>query len=55
MVHSGFDGCDTAIISGLVINPTQIRISNIIAVPDKNKKNPVYETAYVKDNAIYIE
>ena len=55
MVHAGCNGCDTAIISGLGINPTQIRIANIIAVPDKQKANSVYETAYVKDNAIYIE
>lgn len=55
MVHAGCNGCDTAIISGLGINPTQIRIANIIAVPDKKKTNPVYETAYIKDNAIYIE
>lgn len=55
MVHAGCSGCHTAIISGLGINPTQIRIANIIAVPDKQNSNPVYETAYVKDNAIYIE
>ena len=55
MVHAGCNGCDTAIISGLGINPTQIRIANIIAVPDKQKTNAVYETAYVKDNSIYIE
>ena len=55
MVHAGAKGNETAIISGFGINPTQIRIANIIAVPDKQKINSVYETAYVKDNAIYIE
>lgn len=55
MVHAGCNGCNTAIISGLGINPTQIRIANIIAVPDKHNISQVYETAYVKDNAIYIE
>ena len=55
MVHAGCKGSETAIISGMGIHPTQIRIANIIAVPDKEETNGVYETAYVKDNAIYIE
>ena len=55
MVHAGAKGNDTAIITGMGINPTQIRIANLIAVSDKQKTNAVYETAFVKDNAIYIE
>jgi septum site-determining protein MinC len=55
MVHAGSKGNDTAIITGMGINPTQIRIANLIAVSDKQKTNAVYETAFVKDNAIYIE
>ena len=55
MVHAGAKGNDSAIITGMGIKPTQIRIANLIAVSDKQKTNAVYETAFVKDNAIYIE
>ena len=54
MVHAGAKGNDTAIITGMGIKPTQIRIANLIAVSDKQKTNAVYETAFVKDNEIYI-
>lgn len=56
LVHAGSKGNDTAIVCGKGINPTQLRIANLITVPPKedHKKELVFETASIKDGNIYI-
>jgi len=56
-VHAGCKGNRNAIVSANGIHPTQLRIADLITVsPGDDIKAPnIYETAYIKDNNIYIE
>jgi septum site-determining protein MinC len=56
MVHAGCQGNRNAIVCGMGICPTQLRIANIITVSPKEKaeKNAGFETACIKDGNIYI-
>lgn len=58
IVHAGADGNKEAVVVALNLNPTQLRIADVITrSPDENGPkslcNP--ELAYVKDNMVYIE
>lgn len=58
-VHAGADGNKDAVIVALNLQPTQLRIADVITRPpddDKDARNyPIPEMAYVRDNAVYIE
>ena len=55
-VHAGAKGNRNAIVSAQGIYPTQLRIADLITVSPKEKAQKLnhFETAYVKDNNIYI-
>lgn len=55
-VFAGSKGNRNAIVSAMGIYPTQLRIADLIAVSpnEKVKKNVSFETAYIKDDNIYI-
>ena len=58
IVHAGCTGNRDAFIVALNLQPTQIRIADIITRPpddDGGRKNPVPEKAYIKNETIYIE
>ncbi|QNU68025.1 septum site-determining protein MinC [Ruminiclostridium herbifermentans] len=59
VVHAGSDGNKEAIIAALGLNPTQLRIGDIIArSPDDEKgigTNLIPELAYVKDDKLFVE
>lgn len=58
VVHAGCDGNRKAVISAYNLQPTQLRIADVIARPPdgkKSNKNPVPEIAYVNDGVVYIE
>jgi len=56
MVHAGCKGNRNAIVSAQGIYPTQLRIADLITVSPKDTlgKENCFETAYIKDNNIYI-
>jgi len=56
MVHAGCKGNRNAIVSAQGIYPTQLRIADLITVSpnEKHEKISGFETAYIKDNEIYI-
>lgn len=55
-VHAGAKGNRNAIVSAQGIYPTQLRIADLITVSPEEKAQKLnhFETAYVKDNNIYI-
>lgn len=56
IVHAGSDGNRSAIVAALQLNPTQIRIADIITrSPDDMVEAPEPEYAYIKDDRIYID
>ncbi len=58
IVHAGADGNKEAIVAALNLQPTQLRIANIITRPpdgEEVRNNLIPELAYVKDDMIYIE
>jgi len=58
MVHAGADGNREAIVAALNLEPTQLRIADIITrPPDEKEYRSTYipEIAFVKDETVYIE
>lgn len=56
VVHAGSSGDRSACVSALQLNPTQIRIADIITrSPDESVEIRQPETAYIKDERIYID
>ena len=58
VVHAGADGNRSATIIALNINPTQLRIADVITRPpdEKDAKFQFFpELAYVKSNTVYID
>lgn len=56
-VHAGCKGNRNAIVTANGIHPTQLRIADLITISpcDDMKSLNIYETAYIRDNNIYIE
>ena len=55
VVHAGTSGDRNACVSALLLNPTQIRIADIITrSPDETSEKYQPEMAYIKDDRIYI-
>ncbi len=55
-VHAGSDGNKEAIVAALGLNPTQLRIADIITrPPDEKGANLIPELAYIKDDVLYVE
>lgn len=57
MAHAGANGNENAIVSAIILHPTQLRIAGIITIPpEDNALNSRYpEIARIKQNAIIIE
>jgi len=58
IVHAGADGNKEAIVAALNLQPTQLRIADIITRPPDEKEVKsafIPEIAYIKDNMVYIE
>lgn len=58
VVHAGSDGNKDAIVAALGLNPTQLRIADIITRPPDEKgagTNQIPEMAYVKGDMLYVE
>lgn len=58
IVHAGADGNKEAIITALNLQPTQLRIADIITRPPDEKdirSTMIPEMAFVKDDMVYIE
>lgn len=59
VVHAGSDGNKEAIIAALGLNPTQLRIGDLITrSPDDEKgigTNLIPEVAYVKEDKLFVE
>ncbi|WP_027628778.1 septum site-determining protein MinC [Ruminiclostridium cellobioparum] len=58
VVHAGSDGNKEAIVAALGLNPTQLRIADIITRPPDEKgtsANQVPELAYVKGDMLFVE
>lgn len=58
IVHAGANGNREAIISAFNLQPTQLRIADVITrSPDESeaKNSTAPEIAYIKDDAVYIE
>ncbi len=56
IVHAGTSGDRKASVSALILNPTQIRIADIITrSPDETSERYQPEIAYIKDDRIYID
>ncbi len=58
VVHAGSDGNKEAIVAALGLNPTQLRIADIITRPPDEKGgagNSLPELAYIKDETLYVE
>jgi septum site-determining protein MinC len=58
IVHAGCDGNKEAIVAALNLNPTQLRIADVItrSPDDKQMENQfIPEMAYIKDNFVYID
>jgi septum site-determining protein MinC len=58
IVHAGADGNKEAIVAAFNLQPTQLRIADVItrSPDDKDSRNPaVPELAFVKDDMVYIE
>lgn len=58
MVHAGADGNKEAVVAALNLQPTQLRIADVITRPPDTKENRsslIPEMAVVKDDIVYIE
>ncbi len=58
VVHAGSNGNKEAIVAALGLNPTQLRIADIITRPPDEKgqaANLIPEMAYVKEDTLYVE
>lgn len=58
IVHAGADGNKEAVVVALNLQPTQLRIADVITrSPDEKESKGSYipELAYVKDDMVYIE
>jgi len=58
MVHAGADGNKEAIVAALSLQPTQLRIADVITrPPDSSQPRQGFlpEIAFVKDDMVYIE
>ncbi|MHB8062933.1 MAG: septum site-determining protein MinC, partial [Ruminiclostridium sp.] len=58
VVHAGSDGNKEAIVAALGLNPTQLRIGDIITrSPDEKgvTVNLTPELAYIKDDSLFVE
>lgn len=58
MVHAGADGNKKAVITALSLQPTQLRIADVITRPPDTKEvrqGLIPELAFVKDELVYIE
>ena len=58
MVHAGADGNKEAVVAALSLQPTQLRIADVITRPPDTKENRpalMPEMAAVKDDLVYIE
>lgn len=58
MVHAGADGNKEAVVAALSLQPTQLRIADVITRPPDTKENRpalIPEMAVVKDDLVYIE
>lgn len=58
VVHAGSDGNKEAIVVALGLNPTQLRIGDIITRPPDEKNivvNLTPELAYIKDDMLFVE
>ncbi len=58
VVHAGYDGNKEAIVAAFNLQPTQLRIADVITrSPDEMevKGHPVPELAFIKDDMVYID
>ncbi len=58
MVHAGADGNKEAVVAALSLQPTQLRIADVITRPPDTKETRqglIPELAFVKDELVYIE
>lgn len=55
VVHAGVDGNTNAIVCALDLNPTQLRIAEIIAISPKRKGKPQPEVAKIIDGQVVAE
>lgn len=58
MVHAGADGNKEAVVAALSLQPTQLRIADVITRPPdtmETKQGLIPEIAFVKDELVYIE
>lgn len=58
MVHAGADGNKEAVVTALSLQPTQLRIADVITRPPDTKETRqglIPELAFVKDELVYIE
>ena len=58
IVHAGADGNKESVVAALNLQPTQLRIADVITrSPDvkENKTVLIPEMAFVKDDLVYIE
>jgi septum site-determining protein MinC len=55
MAHAGATGDESCFVSALSLQPTQLRIANLISYVPKNEKNTRSAAyAYIKDGQVYI-
>jgi septum site-determining protein MinC len=55
MAHAGAAGDESCFVSALSLQPTQLRIANLISYVPKNEKNTrAAAYAYIKDGQVYI-
>ena len=58
MVHAGADGNKEAVVAALSLQPTQLRIADVITRPPDNRESRpalIPEMAFVKEDMVYIE
>lgn len=55
VVHAGVDGNTNAVVCALDLNPTQLRIAEIIAISPKRKGKPQPEVAKIIDGQVVAE
>lgn len=58
MVHAGADGNKEAIVAALSLQPTQLRIADVITRPPdikEDRQGLIPELAFVKDELVYID
>ncbi len=57
IVHAGATGNKDAVVVAFSLNPTQLRIADVITRPPEEKvtRSAMPEIAYIKDDMVYIE